>query len=221
MKNTIKISPSLLSANWSNLENDIKQCEAGGADILHFDSMDGHFVPNITVGPMMVKAVKSVTNLPVSCHLMIENPDLFIDKYIAYGADYVSIHVEGNPHVHRSLQIIKKHGAKAGIALNPATPLDYAYEAAQYADFILLMSVNPGFGGQEFISSFFKRAEKMRNFLNENGLEHVEIEVDGGVKIDNVKEIVNAGANILVSGTGIFRGNIVENIKALRSKVSQ
>ncbi len=221
MKNTIKISPSLLSANWSNLENDIKQCEAGGADILHFDSMDGHFVPNITVGPMLVKAVKSVTNLPVSCHLMIENPDFFIDKYIAYGADYVSIHVEGNPHVHRSLQRIKGDGAKAGIALNPATPLEYAFEAAQYADFILLMSVNPGFGGQEFISSFFKRAEKMRNFLNENGLEYVEIEVDGGVKIDNVIEIVNAGANILVSGTGIFRGNIVENIKAMRSKLSQ
>jgi ribulose-phosphate 3-epimerase len=217
-KHKIKIAPSLLSANWANLERDVKLCEEGGADVLHFDSMDGHFVPNITIGPMMVKAVKSVTNLPVSAHLMIENTDFFIEKYIENGADYVSVHVEGNPHIHRSIQLIRNHGAKPGLALNPVTPLEYAYEAAGYCDFILLMSVNPGFGGQQFISSFLQRAEKMRNFLDKNGLEHVEIEVDGGVKIDNAAEIVKAGANILVSGTGIFNGDIVQNIKTMREK---
>ncbi len=216
----IKIAPSLLSANWANLERDVQLCEEGGADILHFDSMDGHFVPNITIGPMMLKAVKSVTNLPVSAHLMIENADFFIEDYIRNGANYVSVHSECSPHLHRSLQLIHKFGAKAGLALNPVTPLEYAYEAAEYCDFILLMSVNPGFGGQQFIPSFLKRAEKLRNFLNKNGLESVEIEVDGGVKIDNAADIVNAGANIIVSGTGIFSGNIVDNIKAMREEVS-
>jgi ribulose-phosphate 3-epimerase len=217
-KHKIKIVPSLLSANWANLERDVKQCEEGGADVLHFDSMDGHFVPNITIGPMMIKVVKSVTKLPVSAHLMIENTDYFIEKYIENGADYVSIHVEGNPHIHRSIQLVRDYGAKPGLALNPVTPLEYAYEAAGYCDFILLMSVNPGFGGQQFIPSFLKRAEKMRNYLDSNGLEHVEIEVDGGVKIDNVTEIVKAGANILVSGTDIFNGDIAKNIKDMRDK---
>ena len=217
-KHKIKIVPSLLSANWANLERDVKQCEEGGSDVLHFDSMDGHFVPNITIGPMMIKVVKSVTKLPVSAHLMIENTDYFIEKYIENGADYVSIHVEGNPHIHRSIQLVRDYGAKPGLALNPVTPLEYAYEAAGYCDFILLMSVNPGFGGQQFIPSFLKRAEKMRNYLDSNGLEHVEIEVDGGVKIDNVTEIVKAGANILVSGTDIFNGDIAKNIKDMRDK---
>ena len=218
-KHKVKIAPSLLAANWSNIERDIKQCEEGGADVLHFDSMDGHFVPNITIGPMMVKAVKNVTKLPVSAHLMIENPDFFIKNYIDNGADFVSIHVEGNPHVHRSLQLIREYGAKAGLALNPVTPLEYAFQAAEYCDFILLMSVNPGFGGQNFIPSFMKRATQMRSFLDKNGLGHVEIEVDGGIKINNAAEVVAAGANILVSGTGIFKGDIVANIKAMRERV--
>ncbi len=218
-KHKVKIAPSLLAANWSNIERDIKQCEEGGADVLHFDSMDGHFVPNITIGPMMVKAVKNVTKLPVSAHLMIENPDFFIKNYIDNGADFVSIHVEGNPHVHRSLQLIREFGAKAGLALNPVTPLEYAFQAAEYCDFILLMSVNPGFGGQNFIPSFMKRATQMRSFLDKNGLGHVEIEVDGGIKINNAAEVVAAGANILVSGTGIFKGDIVANIKAMRERV--
>ncbi len=218
-KHKVKIAPSLLAADWSNIAHDIKQCEKGGADILHFDSMDGHFVPNITIGPMMVKAVRKVSQLPVSAHLMIENPDLFIRNYVENGADYVSIHVEGNPHIHRSLQLIKEYGAKAGLALNPVTPLEYAYQAAEYCDFILLMSVNPGFGGQNFIPTFLKRAEKMRNFLDKNGLSHVEIEVDGGIKINNAADVVAAGANILVSGTGIFKGDIVSNINAMREQV--
>jgi len=212
----IKIAPSLLSANFSNLEKDINLCELGKADILHFDSMDGHFVPNITIGPMLVKAVRDVTTLPISCHLMIENPDKFVMDYIKNGADYVSVHTEGNPHIHRSLSYIREHGAKPGLALNPVTPLEYAYEAAEYCDFILLMSVNPGFGGQSFINSFLRRAEMLRTFLDTSGLEHVEIEVDGGVKIDNARSVVDAGANILVSGTGIFNGDIVSNIQALK-----
>lgn len=212
----IKIAPSLLSANFSNLEKDIKLCELGKADILHFDSMDGHFVPNITIGPMLVKAVRDVTTLPISCHLMIENPDKFVMDYISNGADYVSVHAEGNPHIHRSLSYIREHGAKPGLALNPVTPLEYAYEAAEYCDFILLMSVNPGFGGQSFINSFLRRAEMLRTFLDTSGLEQVEIEVDGGIKIENAQSVVDAGANILVSGTGIFNGDIVENIKAFK-----
>lgn len=212
----LKIAPSLLSANFSNLEKDIYLCEKGEADILHFDSMDGHFVPNITIGPMLVKAVRNVTTLPISCHLMIENPDRYISDYINNGADYVSIHAESNAHIHRSLSLIREHGVKSGLALNPITPLEYAYEAAEYCDFILLMSVNPGFGGQSFINSFLRRAEMLRTFLDTSGLEHVEIEVDGGIKIENARSVIDAGANILVSGTGIFNGDIVKNIQAFK-----
>ena len=212
----IQIAPSLLSANFAYLADDIKKCEEGGADILHFDSMDGHFVPNITIGPMLVAAVKGVTNLPVSCHLMIDNPDKYIQDFIRQGANYVSVHVENNNHIHRTLSLIRELNAKPGLALNPATPLEFAFEAADYCDFILLMAVNPGFGGQSFITSFLKRAEKLRNFLDNNGLNNVEIEVDGGVKTGNIESICQAGANILVSGTGVFDGNIAENIKLLK-----
>jgi ribulose-phosphate 3-epimerase len=215
----LKIAPSLLSANFAFLAEDIKHCEQGGADILHFDSMDGHFVPNITIGPMLVKAVRSVSNLPISCHLMIDNPDKYIKDFIDSGANYVSVHVENNHHLHRTLSLIKETGAKPGIALNPVTPLSFAFEAAEYCDFILLMSVNPGFGGQSFISSFLDRAEKLRKFLDQNNLEQVEIEVDGGIKSDNAKSVYNAGANILVSGTGVFKGNIADNIHSIRASV--
>jgi ribulose-phosphate 3-epimerase len=217
----LKIAPSLLSANFAYLADDIKQCETGGADILHFDSMDGHFVPNITIGPMLVRAVRSVTKLPISCHLMIDNPDKFIKDFVDAGANYISVHVENNHHLHRTLSLIKELGAKPGIALNPVTPLSFAFESAEYCDFILLMSVNPGFGGQKFISSFLNRAENLRKFLDLNDLNHLEIEVDGGIKSDNAKDAYNAGANILVSGTGIFKGNIIDNIKTIRKAVNQ
>ncbi len=216
----LKIAPSLLSANFAYLAADIKQCESGGADILHFDSMDGHFVPNITIGPMLVRAIRSVTNLPISCHLMIDNPDKYIKDFIDAGADYISVHVENDNHLHRTLSLIKELGAKPGIALNPVTPLSFAFEAAEYCDFILLMSVNPGFGGQKFISSFLNRAENLRTYLDFNDLKNVEIEVDGGIKADNAKDAFNAGANILVSGTGVFKGNIIDNIKIIRNAVN-
>ena len=219
IKHKLKIAPSLLSANFAYLADDIKKCEKGKADLLHFDSMDGHFVPNISIGPMLVKAVRSVTKMPISCHLMIENPDKYVADFIDAGANYVSVHVENNYHLHRTLSLIKSHGAKAGIALNPVTPLSYAFEAAEYCDFILLMSVNPGFGGQKFISSFLNRAENLRTFLDHNGLDSVEIEVDGGIKADNAKEAFDAGANILVSGTGVFGGDVVENIQKIREAV--
>ncbi len=214
MKN--KIAPSLLSANFANLELELRRCEEGGADLLHFDVMDGHFVPNITVGPLLVEPIARITKLPIDCHLMISEPDKFIESFARAGANMISVHVEAVPHLHRTLSFIKSFNIQAGIALNPITPLDYAFDAAEYCDFILLMSVNPGFGGQSFINSFHKRARTLRKFLDENNLSNVEIEVDGGVKLDNVREIADSGANILVSGSGLFKGDLVQNIKAMR-----
>lgn len=212
----IKIAPSILSANFANLQKDISECEAANTELLHIDVMDGHFVPNITIGPLVVEAIKPITNIPLDCHLMISDPDKYVPEFAKAGADLISIHVEATNHLHRSIQLIKSFGIKAGIVLNPITPMEYAYEAAEYCDFIMLMSVNPGFGGQSFIDSFLRRCENLRTFLDKNGLEHVEIEVDGGVKKENVNTIASAGANMLVSGSGVFSGNITENINALR-----
>lgn len=217
----IKIAPSLLSANFANLEADIRQCEKGAAELLHIDVMDGHFVPNITIGPLVPKALKKVTDIELDCHLMIMDPDKYIMDFVKAGAAYISIHAEVCKHLHRSLSYIRESDASPGIALNPVTPLEYAYEAAEYADFILLMSVNPGFGGQAFIPSFLKRAEKLRNYLDKNGLERVDIEVDGGVKINNTSEIVSAGANWLVSGSGLFKGDLTANIIKMREEANK
>ena len=218
--NDIKIAPSLLSSDFSNLESEIKMCEGAGADIIHLDIMDGHFVPNITFGPPVVKAIRKHTQLPYDCHLMISDPDKYVPDFVKAGADMISIHAEATDHLHRSLQLIKSFDVKAGIALNPVTPLEYAYEAAEFADFFLLMSVNPGFGGQKFINSFLNRCSKLRSFLDENHLEKVDIEVDGGIKISNVNEVVNAGANLLVSGSGLFKGDFSDNIKQMRDKIN-
>lgn len=212
MKKQIKIAPSLLSANFTNLQADIEQCQLGGADMLHLDIMDNHFVPNLTFGPLILQHIRKITNLPISTHLMVENPDSLIPKFAEYGSDYISFHCEAVAHIHRSLMLIKSFGKKAGIALNPLTPLDYAYAAAEYCDFILIMTVNPGFGGQEFITNYYRRIDLLNEFLIKNNLTQIEIEVDGGVKIDNALQIANAGANILVSGSGIFSGNIQDNI---------
>ena len=221
MTKNIKIAPSLLSADFANLANEVKKCETNGADILHIDVMDGHFVPNITIGPMITAAIRPLTNLILDCHLMITNPENYIEEFVKAGADWISVHVEVQYHLNRTLSLIKNHGVKAGIALNPVTPLEYAYNAAEYCDFILLMSVNPGFGGQSFIPSFLKRCEDLKSYLIKNNLENVEIEVDGGVKNDNVEEIVKAGADILVSGSGLFHGNFSENISKMRIKAEQ
>lgn len=219
--NKVLIEPSLLSANFANLERDIKLCEEGGADLLHLDIMDGCFVPNITIGPLVVQSIKRITNLPLVCHLMIIKPEQYIKDFVNAGADYISVHCETQFHIVRTLQLIKSHGIKCGLALNPGTPLEYAYENAEYCDFILLMSVNPGFGGQSFIPSFLRRCENLKNFLTKNGLDNVLIEVDGGIKVENVKQVVEVGANMIVSGSGIFDGNVVKNIKAFKEKISK
>ena len=216
MPHQLKIAPSLLSCDFSNLESEVRNCESFGADILHVDVMDGHFVPNITIGPLIVKAIRPHTSLPIDCHLMISNPDSYIDDFANAGADYISVHAEVCNHLHRTLSKIKERNCKAGIVLNPITPLQYAYDAAEYCDFILLMSVNPGFGGQSFITSFLDKCKKLRNYLDTNGLSHVEIEVDGGVKIDNIKQVIDAGANMIVSGSGLFKGNLEQNIQAMK-----
>ena len=212
MKKQVKIAPSLLSANFANLQAEIYQCEVGGADMLHLDIMDNHFVPNLTFGPLILQHIRKITNLPISTHLMVTSPDSLIPQFAEYGSDYISFHVEAVSHIHRSLMLIKSFGKKAGVAINPLTPIEYAFAAAEYCDFILIMTVNPGFGGQQFISNYFSRMEQLNDFLIRHSLENVEIEVDGGVKIDNAQAVVNAGANILVSGSGIFSGNIVNNL---------
>lgn len=220
MTHQLKIAPSLLSCDFSNLETEVKNCERFGADILHVDVMDGHFVPNITIGPLIVKAIRPHSKLPIDCHLMISNPDNYIDNFADAGADYISVHAEVCNHLHRTLSKIKERNCKAGVVLNPITPLQYAYDAAEYADFILLMSVNPGFGGQSFISNFIDRCSTLRDYLDNNGLNHVEIEVDGGVKAENIKQVVNAGANMIVSGSGLFKGNFQQNILDMKSAVT-
>ncbi len=216
MNKTFKIAPSILSANFTQLGKDIEDCEKAGADIIHLDIMDGHFVPNITFGPQVVHDIRKITKLPLDVHLMIENCDTYIPEFVKVGADMISVHTEATRHLHRSLSLIKSFNIKAGIVLNPITPLEFAFDAAEYCDFILLMSVNPGFGGQSFIKSFLKKCEKLANYLTNNNLNNVEIEVDGGITADNVKIVVNAGANIIVSGSGVFKGNIAENIKNLK-----
>ncbi|MFN3194566.1 MAG: ribulose-phosphate 3-epimerase [Chlorobiota bacterium] len=216
----IQIAPSLLSCDFANLESEVKKCEQFGADILHVDVMDGHFVPNITIGPMIVDAIRPHSNLPIDCHLMIENPDNYIEAFAKAGADYISVHAEACNHLHRSLSLIKENGCKAGVVLNPLTPIEYALEAAEYVDFVLLMSVNPGFGGQSFIENFLERCSILRDYLDENGHSHVDIEVDGGVKASNVAEVVNAGANMIVSGSGLFKGEFEENINNMRNAIT-
>ncbi len=216
MKHSVKIAPSLLSANFARLEDDIRRCEAAGADLLHVDVMDGHFVPNITIGPLVVEAIRPVTQLPLDVHLMIEKPERYIAQFAQAGADFISVHQETSPHLHRTLMLIRELGARPGVVLNPATPISTIFDAVEYCDFVLLMSVNPGFGGQQFISSFLRRCEALRGFLDGNGLAHVEIEVDGGIKASNTEEVVRAGASMLVSGSGVFGGSVEDNIAAIR-----
>ncbi len=217
----VYIEPSLLSADFVNLARDIRMCEEGGADLLHLDIMDGCFVPNITIGQPVVKAIRQVSNLPLVCHLMIVHPERYIEDFVDAGADYISIHCEGQHHINRTLESIKSYGKFCGLALNPGTPIEFAFENAEICDFILLMSVNPGFGGQTFITSFLKRAERLKDFLLKNNLENVLIEVDGGIKIDNVQDVVRAGADMIVSGSGLFNGNLLENIEKMRKKIQE
>jgi ribulose-phosphate 3-epimerase len=217
---SIQIAPSLLSADFANLERDVLRCQNAGAEVLHIDVMDGHFVPNITIGPLVVNALRPKSKMIFDCHLMISNPDQYVQQFAEAGADWISIHVETTNHLHRSIELIKKSGAKAGVVLNPLTPLTSVYDAMEYVDFVLLMSVNPGFGGQSFIPSFLKKCETLKNFLVKNSLDNIAIEVDGGVKLSNVRDVVSAGASIIVSGSGLFSGNLEQNIQEMKKAIS-
>lgn len=200
---TIDIAPSILSSDFSRLAQQIKAVEEGGATILHVDVMDGHFVPNITVGLPVVKSISRSTSLPIDAHLMISEPGRYAEQFVKAGAKMVSVHVEADNHLHRTLMGIKAAGAVAGVAINPATPLGSLVEALNFADYVLIMSVNPGFGGQEFIGTSLEKVRQLRRMIDERRL-NVRIEIDGGIDLANIGEVVGAGAEIIVAGTAIF-----------------
>jgi ribulose-phosphate 3-epimerase len=199
----IKISPSILSADFARLGEEIHAIDVGGADYIHVDVMDGHFVPNITIGPLVVDAVRKVTAKPLDVHLMIENPDRYIPDFAKAGADLITVHQEAVPHLHRTIQLIKSLGKKAGVSINPATPVSTLDVILDDLDLVLLMSVNPGFGGQSFIPATLAKITALRQRIEERGL-CVEIEVDGGVKADNIRRIAAAGADVFVAGSAVF-----------------
>jgi ribulose-phosphate 3-epimerase len=200
-----KIAPSILSADFSRLGEEVRAVEKAGADYIHVDVMDGHFVPNITIGPLVVEAVRKVTSLPLDVHLMIENPDLYIPEFAGAGSDFIVVHAEATNHLHRTVQLIKSFGKKAGVSLNPATPLHILEYIVDELDLVLLMTVNPGFGGQSFIEACIPKIHALRGMLDKRGLE-TELEVDGGVKIDNIGRISSAGADVFVAGSAVFGG---------------
>ena len=201
----IRLAPSILSADFANLGRDIAAAERGGADLIHVDVMDGHFVPNITIGPPVVRAVKRVAKVPLDVHLMIEDPDRYLDEFAEAGAAMLSVHVEVLPHLHRTITAIKALGAKAGVVLNPSTPVVELEEVAAMVDFVLVMSVNPGFGAQSFIERSVEKIRAVRTLLQKAG-NPAPIEVDGGIDLDTVARVVEAGAEILVAGNAIFGG---------------
>ncbi len=198
-----KIAPSILSADFSRLGDEVRAVAAAGADYLHVDVMDGHFVPNITIGPLVVEALRTVTDLPLDVHLMIANPDLYIPAFATAGADIIVVHAEATCHLHRTVQLIKSHGKKAGVSLNPATPLNHLDYVLDELDLVLLMTVNPGFGGQSFIEACLPKIHALRGILDKRGLE-TELEVDGGVKTSNLDRIAHAGADVFVAGSAVF-----------------
>jgi ribulose-phosphate 3-epimerase len=199
----VEIAPSILSADFARLGEQIAAAERGGATIIHFDVMDGHFVPNITIGLPVLRSLARATRLPIDAHLMISEPGLYAEQFVEAGAQMVSVHIEADPHIHRTLASIKKKGAKAGIVLNPATGLGAIEEALQYADYVLVMSVNPGFGGQNFIAPTLEKVRRLRRMIDERGL-NVRIEIDGGIGPDNIADAAAAGAEIFVAGTSVF-----------------
>ena len=219
--NQIKISPSILSADFTRLAEQVIEAEEAGVDYIHVDVMDGHFVPNITIGPLIVKALRGVINIPLDVHLMIENPDLYIEDFSKAGADIITVHQEATPHLHRSIQKIHDLGIKAGVSINPSTSVSTLDEIICKVDLVLVMSVNPGFGGQSYIPSSTSKIRKIREMLDISG-SSADLEVDGGVNLDTLKEVVSAGANAFVAGSAIFnnKNSIAENVSALREKIN-
>ena len=199
----IELAPSILSADFSRLAEQVQAASEGGGSIIHVDIMDGHFVPNITIGPPVVKSLRRATRLPLDCHLMIENPDQFIPAFAEAGADWISVHQEADRHLNRTLHLIKSHNCLAGVAINPATPVESLTEVLDIVDYVLVMSVNPGFGGQEFIPGVVHKIRRLAELRAKRDL-HFRIEVDGGIAADTVGEVVRAGAEILVAGNAVF-----------------
>ncbi|MDP4162051.1 MAG: ribulose-phosphate 3-epimerase [Bacillota bacterium] len=199
----VKIAPSILSADFSKLGKEIGDVERGGADYIHVDVMDGHFVPNITIGPLIVEAIRPITKLPLDVHLMIENADLYIEAFAKAGANYITVHSEACRHLHRTIAFIKSFGVKAGVVLNPATPVENLKHIIQDIDMVLLMSVNPGFGGQKFIPEVLPKIRAVKKMAEEVGVD-IEIEIDGGVNSETAKLCIEAGATVLVAGSAVF-----------------
>mgnify|MGYP001163255160 CR=1 FL=1 len=213
----VQVAPSILSADFSNLEEEILKLEKGGADYIHLDVMDGIFVPNITFGSPVIKNIRKVTDIPFDVHLMIDKPERYIKDFVDAGANIITIHQEATTHLHRTIELIKSYGVKAGVALNPATPLETIEYVLEYIDLILIMTVNPGFGGQKFIDSTKRKIIKAREMVKERNL-NILIEADGGIKLDNFKEIVACGLDIIVVGSGIFDADdIVERTKMFKN----
>jgi len=219
MPKHIKIAPSILSADFARLGDEVRAIDKSGADYIHVDVMDGHFVPNLTIGPDVVKALRPHSKLPFDVHLMIEKPDNFIKAFADSGADIITVHAEAVTHLHRTIRLIKSFGKKAGVSLVPSSHEEKLNHVMDEIDLVLVMSVNPGFGGQEFIRSSLKKITAIRKMIDTTGRE-IDLEVDGGINRDTAKEAVNSGANVLVAGSAIFKGDAsryAENIKALRS----
>jgi ribulose-phosphate 3-epimerase len=215
IEHSIQLAPSILSADFAHLGDHVEQATAGGASVIHVDIMDGHFVPNLTIGPPVVKSLRRATRLPLDCHLMIENPDQYIPDFAEAGADWISVHQEACRHLNRTLNLIKQHECRAGVVINPATPVETLTEVLDIVDYVLVMSVNPGFGAQKFIPGTLHKMSKLAEIRSRKGYQF-RIEVDGGVALDSVADIVRAGAEILVAGNAVFgKGDAKANAQAL------
>ncbi|MCM3756672.1 ribulose-phosphate 3-epimerase [Sporosarcina aquimarina] len=217
----LKIAPSILSANFAKLGDEIKEVEKGGADWIHVDVMDGHFVPNITIGPLIVEAIRPVTTLPLDVHLMIEEPDRYIEPFAKAGADYITVHVEACRHLHRTIQLIRSHGVKPGVVLNPHTPVETILHVLEDIDLVLFMTVNPGFGGQKFISSVVPKVKQLSDIIKDRNLS-IEIEIDGGITPETIGTCVEAGATVFVAGSAVYnqddRAAAIHNIRTAGEK---